>query len=306
MAKFAALPDDLKLKILGDVITPTQPVHLVQWRLWARKPDIRFAIEDADVETSLTFLLNSALKEIFCKVSTEDVWRILIPRVRWLVTSSSVSEWKALVDKSNLTEVNFAGLLRKLETVFQAKVVHVIILIDEQSWAQELRQPLTPTSLPNGAVDWARYATGQVFAVMKACRNLKTLHVKLQVHVLPSDRHFGLRTQFDLFYDSDPFHAFWEVIAAQYASPSSPNPPSDELYVKWEEMCEWRGVDLYISARIVTQAKENADVAEAQSTQHGIEDCLIRFWAIPKCMKSKEHNPGIKICCAGLEWAIEI
>jgi len=305
MANFTGLPYELKLQILGHLITPTQPVHLMQWRLGAPNPDIRFAVDDADVQTSLAFLLNSALDGIFPSFSKWEVWRMLVPRVRWLVTSFSKSDWQALFYGSNLTEVHYAPLLRKLETFFWVKVIHVVVVIDERSWAQEMKDSAISPFV------WATLAIREVSPVLKACNNLKTLHVKLQVNMLPSYKALNIPAKFDLFYSLEPFHYIWENLAARYPSPDK---PSDELYIIWKKICERKSVELKISARMVTPAEGHAD--EARATLDGsieqsdrmvspgmYEEDLTHFWDIPKCMRNKDANPVMNPRRSGLLWA---
>jgi hypothetical protein len=199
MAKFTDLPDEIKLQILGHLITPRQPVHLVQWRLWALQPDIKFALEDADVEISFALLLSSAFDDIFFHIPAHDAWRLLVPRVRWLVTSTTMSDYKALLDASNLDVVQYAPLLRKMESFSCAKVTHVTIMIDERTY---FRDPTSPHLLNR---KWAKLMTTQVSSVMDTCSNLKSLHVKLQLNIHPSYILLPASAKFDYFYRTQAF-----------------------------------------------------------------------------------------------------
>jgi len=294
MARFTELPDEIKLQILGHLITPTQPVHLIQWQLWAVQPDILFADEDADVETSLLSLVRSELDDIFFEVSQEDARRMWIQRVQWLVTSSSVSDWKALVDKSNLSIVQYAPLLRKLETYFGATVAHIVIVIDEQTFPRDERGQPLPTRLR-----WAKIMTEQVSAVLNTCTNLKSLHVKLQAKVMPFHSDLSVPSKFDYFYRSDAFHAVWEVLASRYADTNAPLSSFEELLTTWRKTCERRGIKLMITARM-----------DAPPDTYGVqenpvhEEDLTQFWDVPRCVKVGDFKPWPSRCWAGLEWAI--
>jgi len=294
MAKFTDLPYGLKLQILGHLITPTQPVHLIQWRLWALTPDIMFADEDADVETSLFSLLRSELEDIFFQVSLGDARRMWIQRVQWLVTSSSISDWEALIDKSNLSIVQYAPLIKQLETYFGAEVAHVVVVIDEWSFPRDERgQPLPPRER------WAKRMTEQVSAVMDTCTKLKSLHVKLQAEMMPSHSDLSVPSQFDDFYRSDVFQAVWEVLASRYARTQAPLSSFDELYTTWRKRCQQRGIELTFTAKLVPP-----DTYSVHETPVHEED-LTHFWDVPRCIKIGDFKPWSGRCWAGLDWAIQ-
>jgi len=311
MAKFTDLPTELKLQILSHLITPTQPVHLEQWRLCARTPDIRFDSEDAAVRQSFTFLSNSVLDDIFSPFSAEDAWRILIPRAQWLVTTLLWPNSHYSLDRSNSAIVQYAPLLTEMEAVFEAKVRHVVAVISEYTHFSDRSHP----NLAHlGRHRWARFMTGQISSILNSCSGLKTMDVKLEMVVGLRPEGATIHSTFDRFYNSQPFSELWDVLVGQHAFAKPPKSSFDELYICWRKTCRRRVIKLKILAVQLVPTWQTQD--EGFTERHNIqprrhewctvyEEDMTEFWDIPKCMKSKATDPDVDIDPAGLQWAIE-